>query len=100
MIIEVGLLTLLSAMPAQVTYLTLEESVGYGFSVAYKNETWNKIKRANMFDPQVTKWIVEGRWSYGGVTVALGHQSEHMVGAVDVNTDSYDYAAVRYRVEY
>lgn len=114
LVVEVGMMVAfgLSNTPyapkdTQFPYLYVEKSISdTNFYVSSYNTSRTNAERANKMNPSTALWKTAGGYRYTvdneTFTIEVGHQSEHMVGALDKGspTESYDFATIKYRVEY
>lgn len=84
----------------QTPYVLIERSISDDFYAQIYNSSRVQAVRLNMANPKTALWQVEAGWRSNGLTLALGHVSEHEVGSPDKNTNSNDYVKISFREEY
>lgn len=88
----------------QTPYLLIEKSVYESFYFKSLNSSRTKAQKIDCANPQTMLWTVEfghkSELDGGLLKVAIGHTSEHEVSTQDKYTESYNYIAISYRMEY
>jgi len=105
-IIELGLLASLSIyntpfdrQQALFPYLRLEQQKSVAF-YAIENGARCHPWAPMVWNPVTAYWSVKGGVRAWGVSIAVGHISEHGVEKIEKATESMDFAEVKYSVKF
>lgn len=88
----------------QFQYLLIEKSVYENFYFSAMNSSRTNLTKGDQWNPKTTLWRMAGGYKLKVdnqiFTMELGHQSEHEVNHLDALSESYNFASIKYRVEY